>query len=66
MFEYNVKKNAQDRKDYKDSLAKAQQNYQVTTNKYLQMIDQIKQEYYSAQKDSEIANIKRKNMEETV
>lgn len=30
------------------------------------MIDQVKQDYYSAQKDSEIANIKRKNIEDTV
>jgi hypothetical protein len=30
------------------------------------MIDEVKQNYYSAQKESEIANIKRKNMEETV
>lgn len=30
------------------------------------MIDEVKQNYYSAQKESEIANIKRENMEETV
>jgi chaperonin cofactor prefoldin len=27
MFEYNVKKNADDRKEYKNSLAKLQENY---------------------------------------
>ncbi len=50
MFEYNVKKNAQDRKEYKDNLAKLQQNHQANINKFIQIVDQVKQDYYSAQK----------------
>jgi hypothetical protein len=43
MFEYNVKKNADDRKEYKNQIIKLQENYENTLNGYRTEIDWIKQ-----------------------
>lgn len=52
MFEYNVKKNADDRKDYKNQLIKLQQNYEQTLNGYRIEIDRLKQDLFSSNKEA--------------
>ena len=52
MFEYNVKKNADDRKEYKNQIIKLQENYENTLNGYRMEIDKIKQELFEAKKQA--------------
>lgn len=59
MFEYNVKKNAEDRNDYKAHIARLQENYDNTLSSYRKEADKLKQELYEARKQAEIADLRR-------
>lgn len=66
MFEYNVKKSSEDRKEFKATLAAAQENYAKSLEACKAEISNLKEQLSESKRSLEIETMRKVNCEETI